>query len=420
MTSPRPAHPLDVDLADLVDGLVDGNTAAAIEAHLADCVLCRLKQWRLTSAPPAAAGGRPFLSPAFALVAFDDGGEPAPGEIWLAGGDERILVLVLRTAGDRVLVAPVTLDVEAADDEAEIVGSPLGPVVVYPALAAELPRSVLAGRLPGLVDRSGAIAGPAIAGAGDPRLELRQHLADRLGTLEGVLPDPSDDAPPPLPEQIRSTLIADLRALRDAACVVRSLDTWPDVVVADREGWMPLATVDEVGVVLVVLDTPHGLVDDADFDTARAVLTRFNASALVVLAGELSDQADVFDASSLNHGIDMPSGTHTPPRPLIAGLVAFDAIAKYLDQHSGARALSSPARGPVAYVDVAALLRDAAAGAAADAVKQGARFKILPKRQGYESLVDATATLGAALGAAFTDASVVEALLELSRRDDAG
>ena len=338
----------------------------------------------------------------------------------MAGGDERILVVVLRTAGERVLVAPVTLDVEAADDEAEIVDSPLGfAVALYPSLAAELPRSALAGRLPGPVDRTGATAGPAVAGAGDPRLERRQHLVDQLGSLEEMAPGASYEGPPPRPEQVRSTLIADLRAMRGAACTVRALDGWPDLVVADQEGWTHLATVDEVGVVLVVLDTPHGLVDNADFDAARAVLTRFNASALVVLAGELSSSADVFDASSLNHGIDMPSGAHTPPRPLIAGLVAFDAIAKYLDQHSGARAMSAPARGPVAHVDVAALLREAAAGAAADAVKQGARFKIAPKRRGYESLVDTAGALGEALGTAFTDTSVVDALLELARKDDA-
>src|SRR4051794_6519811 len=274
MTSPRPAHPLDVDIADLVDGLVDGNTAAAIEAHLADCVLCRLKQWRLTGAPPAApAGDWPFPSPAFAVLSGEDRAEPAAGEIWLAGGDERILVLILRVAGERVLVAPLTLDVEAADEESEIVDSPFGmPVVLHPALATELPSAALAGRLPGTVDRSGATAGPPITGPADPRLELRQHLADRLGALEEVLPDASDDAPPPRADQVRSTLIADLRALRGAACTVRALDAWPGPVFADQHGWTPLATVDEVGVVLVVLDTPHGLVDHTDFDLARAVL----------------------------------------------------------------------------------------------------------------------------------------------------
>ena len=80
--------------------------------------------------------------------------------------------------------------------------------------------------------------------------------------------------------------------------------------------------------------------------------------------------------------------------------------------------MSPPARGPIARVDVAEVLHTAAATAAADAARQGARFKIAPKRRGYESLAGASADLGDALGRAFTDASVVEALLELAARDE--
>jgi hypothetical protein len=202
--------------------------------------------------------------------------------------------------------------------------------------------------------------------------------------------------------------------MRGRACAARALDGWGDLVLAEHRGWVPLVTVDEVGVVLVVLDTPHGLEDELDFDAARSVLTRLNASALVVLAGELSELADVFDAAALHAGIDMPSGAHNPPRPLISGLVPFDAIAKFLDQHSGARAMSAPTRGPVARVEVADVLRQAAAAAAADAARQGARFKIAPKRRGYESLAGAEDAFAAALATAFEGGSVVEALQELA------
>ena len=300
--------------------------------------------------------------------------------------------------------------------------SPLGTgIVLFPALAAALPPAVLIERvatvasateLPALLagDASGTTRGAPVHGDADPRLELRRHLADRLEALEESAASHVQEA--------RSTLIDDLRSMRGGACAVRALEAWPDVADADRNGWVPLVTVDEVGVVLVVFDTPHGLFDDREFDTARAVLTRTNASALVVLTGELGDSADVFDAASLNHGIDMPSGAHTPPRPLISGLVAFDAVTKYLDQHSGARAMSAPTRGPVARVDVGELLREAAARAVADAVRQGGRFKILPKRRGYESLAEAPESLGDALGRAFTGGSVAEALLDLARRGD--
>lgn len=415
------SHPLDVDLADLVDGVLDAPRAAGVEAHLEACLLCRLKRRRLEGAPaPASAGG--FLpGPAFDVPPFESGREPAVEDLWVAGAEERLLVLVMGVAGDRITAAPVTLDIESADDETVVVEqSPFRtPVAVHPALATEIPRAALTARvgaltLPPAQGAARALAGgrgTAIAGPSDPRLELRQHLADRLAAFADPPPAGAAEAPPPRPEQVRSTLIADLRAMRGRACTARALDSWADLVLAEQRGWAPLVTVDEVGVVLVVFDTPHGLEDELDFDAARSVLTRLNASALVVLTGELSELADVFDAAALHAGIDMPSGAHNPPRPLISGLVPFDAIAKFLDQHSGARAMSAPTRGPVARVEVADVLREAAATAAAGAARQGARFKIAPKRRGYESLAGAEDAIAGALALAFEGGSVVEALL---------
>ena len=409
------SHPLDVDLADLVDGVLDAARAADGEAHLDDCLLCRLKRRRLEGAPAPAQRGGPLPAPAFDVPAFAPGGDPAVDDLWLAGADDRLLVLVLSVAGDRITAAPVTLDVEAADDEAVIVEqSPFRTAVaVHPALATEIPRAALTARL-GVLALAGD-RGTAIAGPGDPRLELRQHLATLLAAFADPPPAGAGDAPPPRPEQVRSTLIADLRSMRGRACAARPLDGWGDLVLAEQRGWVPLVTVDEVGVVLVVFDTPHGLEDELDFDAARSVLTRLNASALVVLTGELSELADVFDAAALHAGIDMPSGAHNPPRPLVSGLAPFDAIAKFLDQHSGARAMSAPTRSPLARVEVADVLREAAAAAAADAARQGARFKIAPKRRGYESLAGGEEALAAALATAFEGGSVVEALLDTAR-----
>jgi hypothetical protein len=409
------SHPLDVDLADYVDGALDAARAAELEAHLDDCLLCRLKRRRLEGAPAPAttAGLLPGL--AFDVPVTDAGGEPAVDDLWLAGNDDRLLVLVRGVAGDRVTAAPVTFDVEAADEETVVVEqSPFRTAVaVHPALAMEIARAALTAKV-GVLTLAGA-AGAPIAGPSDPRLELRQHLADRLAAFAEPPPAGVDDPPPPRPEQVRSSLIADLRSMRGRACAVRALHGWGDLVLAEQRGWVPLVTVDEVGVVLVVFDTPHGLEDELDFDAARSVLTRLNASALVVRTGELSELADVFDAAALHAGIDMPSGTHSPPRPLISGLSAFDAMMKYLDQHSGARAMSAPTRGPVARVEVADVLRVATAAAAADLARQGARFKIAPKRRGYESLAGAEDAIAAALARAFEGGSVVEALQELTR-----
>ena len=408
------SHPLDVDLADLVDGVLGAARAADVEAHLDGCLLCRLKRRRLEGAPAPASADGPLPGPAFDIPTRETGGEPAVDDLWVAGTDDRLLVLVLGVAGDRIRAAPVTLDVEAADDEAVIVEqSPFRTAVaVHPALAAEIPRAALTAKV-GTLSVAGTTGTP-IAGPSDPRLELRQHLVDRLAAFADPPLAGADDGPPPRPEQVRSTLIADLRAMRGRACAARALDGWGDLVLAEQRGWTPLATVDEVGVVLVVFDTPHGLEDELDFDAARSVLTRLNASALVVLTGELSELADVFDASALHAGIDMPSGAQNPPRPLISGLVPFDAIAKFLDQHSGARAMSAPTRSPVARVEVADVLREAAATAAADLARQGARFKIAPKRRGYESLTGAEDAIAAALATAFEGGSVVEALERLN------
>ena len=441
-------HPLDVDLADLVDGVLDDDRAARVEAHLTECLSCRVKLDRLlgaAAAPPVT--DRSLPSPTFLVPTGEGGDANGPvtrGDLWLAGSDVRILVVVVDVVvdvrgdgdgdddgdgdGGRILVAPVTFDIEAADDETRIVDggdSPLQTALaVYPRLATELPREALGQRIatfgPGAVVADLGRPGAAIVDASDPRLEVRQHLADRLGSIEEQPPDPgtATDAPLLGPEHVRSSLISDLRALRGGTCSIRPLLDWGDVLPARRAGWEPIATIDEVGIVLVVFDTPHGLVDDADFDAARAVLTRSNGTALVVLARELSDLAEVYDSSSLNHGIDAPSGRHTPPRPLISGLSPFDAIAKFLDQTTGARATAPASRGPVTRVDVGEILREAAGAALVEAVRQGSRFKTVPKRRGYESLADDAEPFEAALGRAFGPGTVVEGLLDLAPRND--
>jgi hypothetical protein len=415
MSAARP-HPLDVDLADLVDGVLAGDRVAALEAHLAACLLCRVKRLRLAAAPlPPPVPARPLPpGPAVPVPAVGDhpgAGPPAPGELWLAGTGERLLVLVLRSGGPAALVAPVTLDVEAADDTAVVVEAAASPLAtglaVYPQLAAELPAAALEERvgvvaggadLPSLLAGTGG--GPPVTDAADPRLDVRQHLADRLEALAADHP-------------LRSALVGDLRSLRGGTCTVRPLEGWPDVPLAERAGWEPLLVVDEVGIVLVVLDTPHGLAGEDDFTAARSVLTRLNATALVVLASALSDLADVYDSPSLHHGIAVPSGGDAPPRPLISGLAPFDAVMKYLDQATGARAAAPPRRGSVARVDVRDVLREAASAAVDDAVRQAARFRIAPKRRGYESLGGAGGgdLLAGALERAFEGRSVVEPLL---------
>ena len=52
MSRPASAHPLDMELFDYVEGACDAETADRIAAHLAQCLLCRIKRQRLAEAPP--------------------------------------------------------------------------------------------------------------------------------------------------------------------------------------------------------------------------------------------------------------------------------------------------------------------------------------------------------------------------------
>ncbi|MEW6153379.1 MAG: hypothetical protein AB1673_05220 [Actinomycetota bacterium] len=277
------------------------------------------------------------------------------------------------------------------------------------------PGTVPAPGAPSARDHAGTGADPSAAG---PAEELRQWLVEAMEAV-GAPPAYDDGSPgrggdartPTAVEQARARLAHDLRTWRGSTCDVRPTYSWPGVVAAERLGWEPLLTVDEVGVVVVVLWTPHGLSDDADFDAGRSVLTRLNATALVVLAPEVSEHAEVFDAPALSSGITTPSGALTPPRPLIAGLAPVDALAKFLDQSTGGRAPELARRGAVQPLRLDRVLDDAASAALADAARQAGRFKIQAKRRGYEAASLAHDELRAALHRAMTGESVVPGLV---------
>ncbi len=411
-------HPLDIDLADFAGDLLDEARREALEDHVGGCLLCRIKVRRLRGAlgePPEArhparsgadvsagiGAGLRVTAPRVSVA--DVSVRPAPGQLWAAGNEERLLVLVLREGNGRVLVVPVTFDVPAADDETIVVEAALSPfemaIAVFPALPAELPRLSLVacfGQLveAGDVDRllAGALPGTArgepLEGPTDPRLEFRQMLADHLGALEQVAPGPgiAADAASAGPGRLASVLAAELRDRRGQRCRLYRLSSWEGLVLAYSKGWTPVATVDELGTVLVVFDTRTGLASGDDFNAAVSVLTRYNATAVVVLATSLGPNAELFDAASLSSGIGVPSGEARPPAPLLSGLAPADAIAKFLDQSSAWSRASWPGRASTAPSDVIATLSRSAAWAIEEVVRQGRRAKIAPKAAGYASV----------------------------------
>jgi len=155
-----------------------------------------------------------------------------------------------------------------------------------------------------------------------------------------------------------------------------------------------------------------------DFDAARSVLTRFNGSAVVVLATALSEMADVFDASALSYGIDVPSGVVTPPRPLLSELAPFDAISKFLEDYTGSTASPWPRRDSVPRVDVSGVLSEWASSAIADAVRQGQRARIPPKNSGYTSVESVRVSFAAVLRGALSRRPVAQGLSELAAEED--
>ena len=46
------SHPLDTDLLDFVEGGLDDAARSAVDSHLANCPLCRIKLQRLTGVAP--------------------------------------------------------------------------------------------------------------------------------------------------------------------------------------------------------------------------------------------------------------------------------------------------------------------------------------------------------------------------------
>ena len=84
-------HPLDTDVFDLIEGSLDAASAQLIEAHLEQCLLCRIKRQRLSDAPPidfADVSG--LMVPEYSRIDVQDafGADANRGELWLTVGEE--------------------------------------------------------------------------------------------------------------------------------------------------------------------------------------------------------------------------------------------------------------------------------------------------------------------------------------------
>lgn len=214
MSHDASTHPLGSDLLDFVEGAGGDAESRSIAEHLAGCVLCRIKRQRLTNVPPVElTDGQDIALPTFTPIRSErlDGSEAARGDLWTTMGEDTAIVLI-RTVREQdwgVVVVPVILDVEVADSGALVLdetASPLRtPIAIYERMTISLPLSALAARVVPVragidlwtiaAGDPGVTRGSGLQGATDPRVELRQYLADRLVALDRhEADDASDDS----------------------------------------------------------------------------------------------------------------------------------------------------------------------------------------------------------------------------------
>jgi hypothetical protein len=400
MSPQASAHPLDAELLDYVEGTCDAESARSIASHLAQCLLCRIKRQRLTAAPPMELTDvRSIVAPDFVALDVEPGkGDLRPGQLWLTSADDATMVLVrsIRTDGDGVVVVPVTLDVEAADQRVLVLdesASPLAvPMAIYEDLVVSLPIGALAERiipnsdvdLMALADDDeGVSRGAPIRSATDPRLELRQYLVDRLTALDPyeVERDDGDVASDERPPRV-AVLRDELLLRRGPTCDVQDLRNLPPGTTTPP-GWTAIARVSDFTVRLIVIETPQGLQAAGDFTAAQALVTRLAASAMAVCTPE-SDIADVYDAPALFRAFQLPEGSRSS-EPIISRLWLPDAVAKYLDQKRVVVSAIGLSSHHAPRVDAADVLSSEVVSAIDATVRRGPRLSP-EKRDGYLQL----------------------------------
>lgn len=204
------AHPLDGDLLDYVEGTLPDSESRSIDEHLAGCILCRIKRQRLANVPPLDLTGVQDLTlPTFTPIRSEplDGSEAVRGDLWVTASEDSAIVLIrsVRENAWGIVVVPVILDVEVADSGALVLdetASPLDtPIAIYERMTISLPLSALAARIVPVragidlwalaAGDPGVTRGSGLQGATDPRIELRQYLADRLVALDPHMAGPT-------------------------------------------------------------------------------------------------------------------------------------------------------------------------------------------------------------------------------------
>lgn len=422
------AHPLDTDIFDLIEGSIDAASAQLVEAHLQQCLLCRIKRQRLSDAPPIDFADTSGLTvPEYSLIDVQRslGIDARRGELWLTVGDEALMVLVrtVRTApASGLVVVPVTFDVEAADDETLVLDqafSPIdAPLAIYEHLTVSIPAAALVSRISPSRDvdlltiaagQPGVTRGSAIDGPTDPRLEFRQYLTDLLTSLDPVLIEAPDDESSI--DTVFDEMVEHLRFTRGPETCVDPLELHG---VGALPGWAGVAIVDELTVRVVVIDTSNGITDDLERQAAEEIFTKWHASALVVCTSAMSEMADVYDYAGLVGRTVLDSGTRSSG-PLFM-LPVNDAVSKFLDQKTSIPTTPGRSAARGAAVDAQAILNQQVVDALASVVATGQNANIKSKRAGLTSVASSLYALTEVLQQAFTAEFDVQAVIEVANQ----
>lgn len=398
-------HPLDADLLDLVEGALTAKAARSVEAHLAGCVLCRIKCQRLMGEPPIDLVdlGEADI-PRFHPIDSVDASPAAavPGELWLTGGDEAVMVLIREILDPSLsLVVPVTFDVEAADAGTLVLdadASPLAlPLVIHDGMPVHLPLDVLRSRvvparavdlLAVTVDEPGVRRGSPLEGPADPRHEVRQHIAELLLAVSPTAGEaaPSDETIDADGFGLVREQLGDLR--RSGSTVERFATP-----AGCPDGWLGLGQVVERHLSILVIGTPAGLITESDYVAARGVAVRWHASALVVCSPD-GGTVDLYTPKGLYDAMQVPLG-HRSPEPTVSGLDLIDSVRKFFDLHPLWHVPAASETRPVPSIDVSELLERNSRLAAANLAERGVRGA--GKREAYKRAAAQSDELAAVL-----------------------
>ena len=213
---------LDDELLEYALGESDPASVAVAEAHLADCLFCRVRLNRIKIddprlEPPAFAVLPPPVSEeALKLLAAHPPARIETDQVWYARSEHAQLMVWVShepIGFDAVMAHPVTANIDAVDDSALIEELPkIGLVAVISSTVGLVPKSKLVAHLGDLDIASdlwrlfngtrpdlepGRRTGRPITDPNDERHEFDQFLIDQLADLDPIIepPDEEDDSP---------------------------------------------------------------------------------------------------------------------------------------------------------------------------------------------------------------------------------